>query len=60
LKKTGLTYIAAKIPSQMADLLDQAVEADTYSCRSELIRDALRRELERLGFIKVKEPSSLA
>ena len=45
-----LAYLGLKIPKVLADLLDQAVLADTHTSRSEFVRDAIRQELARRGF----------
>lgn len=47
-----LVFIGVKIPKAMARMLEQALKTDTHTSKSELIRDAIRKELERRGFIK--------
>ncbi len=38
------------VPRTLDDALEQAVELDTHSTKSDFIRDAVRRKLEEMGF----------
>ena len=43
-----LVFVGIKVPKTMLALVDEAVTRDTHATRSELIRDAIRKELQRL------------
>lgn len=38
------------VPRTLDDALEEAVEKDTHSTKSDFVRDAVRRRLEELGF----------
>ena len=54
-KPKSLVFVGVKIPRPLAELLNQAVNSNTHTTRSEFIRDALRRELEYRGFTFTKK-----
>ena len=38
------------VPKALDDALEEAVEKDTHSTKSDFVRDAVRRRLEEMGF----------
>ena len=50
-EKEELVLVNFKMPRAMFELLIKAVSEDTHVDRSEFIRDAIRRELERRRFL---------
>ena len=38
------------VPKALDDALEEAVEKDTHSTKSDFVRDAVRHKLEELGF----------
>jgi Arc/MetJ-type ribon-helix-helix transcriptional regulator len=49
-KKKDATVWSIPVPGSLDRAVEMAVELDSHSTKSDLIRDAVRRELERLGF----------
>jgi len=48
----GKGYATVKIPIDLIELVDQAVGRLGYRSRAELIKEAIREKLVRLGIIK--------
>jgi len=49
-RKKGTTTWCIPVPKTLDSALEMAVELDTHASKSDFVRDAVRRELERLGF----------
>jgi len=49
-RRKDITAWCIPVPRTLDDALEMAVELDTHASKSDFVRDAVRRELERLGF----------
>lgn len=47
---SGDKVISVKLPSDVIDLIDEIIAEDTYSNRSNLIRDAIIWKLSKYGY----------
>jgi hypothetical protein len=59
LNKQKKTNWNIPVPKTLDDALEQAVTLDSHSSKSEFVRDAVRRKLEKMGFnpqVFEKEP----
>lgn len=50
-----LVFLGLKISKKMDELLGQLIKINTHTSKSELVRDSIRRELERRGLLTNKE-----
>ena len=49
-------YATVKIPADLIELVDKAVGRLGYRSRAELVKEAIREKLTRLGIIKETTP----
>ncbi len=50
MNKKGKTNWNVPVSKTLDDALEQAVNLDSHSSKSEFVRDAVRRRLEEMGF----------
>lgn len=51
MKKREWAFLGVRVPKEMANDIDVAIESAAHASRSEFIRDAIRKELERLQLV---------
>ena len=44
-------FVGIRVPKEMVEDIDAAMTSAAHTSRSEFIRDAIRKELERLRFV---------
>jgi Arc/MetJ-type ribon-helix-helix transcriptional regulator len=50
--KKEVVFWSLEIPKHLDELVEKAVEQGWYRTKAELVRTAVRRELERIGLLK--------
>ncbi len=53
-KRRSITYWNVPVPRSLNEALEQALEIDTHISKADFIRDAVRRELERMGLYPIR------
>jgi len=49
-KRKGITYWNIPVPKPLNDAVEEALRKNMYISKSALVRDAVRRLLEEMGF----------
>jgi len=53
-RRRSITYWNVPVPRSLNEALEKALEIDTHISKADFIRDAVRRELERMGLYPIR------